>query len=99
MKNDMLTEALYDKDFLQFAIRYNNLITNKIGKHEKYNDELGLVLENLIQYKEKLLAIRYIYMESKHTDMLLDTLKNYQSKDLLLRIVKSKASNAITYRL
>lgn len=58
-----------------------------------------MVLENLIKYKEKIHAIKYIYIQEDYTDILLDTLKNYQSKDILLRIIKSKASGAITYRL
>lgn len=38
MRNDMLTQALYNKDFIEFAISYNNLIIN--AKEEKNNDEL-----------------------------------------------------------
>lgn len=93
MRNDMLTQALYNKDFIEFAISYNNLTIN--AKEEKNNDELWLVLWNLIEYPESLPTIQYIYSVEEFTETLLHTLENYRSKDLLLRIMKTKPNNSL----
>jgi hypothetical protein len=100
MRNDLLTQALYQEEFVQFAIKYNKFVTHRTEKGKlKYNDHLWLVLENIIKYEEKSAAVKYIYMREDYTNILLDTLKNYQSKDLLLHIIKTKISASMTYRI
>jgi len=97
MRNDMLTQALCSKDFITFAISYNNLTIN--AKEEKNNHELWLVLWNLLDYPESMPAIKYIYSSKEFTEQLLNTLENYRSKELLMRIIKTKPSNSLLYNI
>lgn len=97
MRNDMLTQALCNQDFLKFALLYNGLVIN--AENEKDNDELWLVLANLIEYPESIPTIKYIYSVEEFTEKLLHTLENYKSKDLLLRIIKTKPSGSLLYAI
>ncbi len=97
MRNDMLTQVLCEKDFIEFAIIYNNLTIN--AKEEKNNDELWILLWNLLDYPESMPTIKYIYSIEAYTEDLLVTLENYKSKDILLRIIKTKPSNSLIHRV
>jgi hypothetical protein len=97
MRNDMLTQALCNQDFLKFALSYNGLVIN--AEKEKDNNELWLVIANLIEYPESMPTITYIYSVEEFTEQLLNTLENYKSKDLLLRIIKTKPSNSLLYHI
>lgn len=58
-----------------------------------------MVLANLIEYPESMPTIKYIYSVEEFTEKLLHTLENYKSKDLLLRIIKTKPSGSLLYAI
>lgn len=99
MMTNLVTQALHQKDFLEFALKYNKFVTNRTGKYAKYNDELWIVLENLIKYDDKIPAINYIYTQEDYTSIIIETLKNYQSEDMLLRILKVGALDSVIHQL
>lgn len=97
MENNILSEFMRKKDFLDFALKYNNLAA--YSKEEKDNDELGLLLDTLKSQPDNMKTLSYIYSIEEFTNTLLDTLRNYHSKDMLHHIMPKLPKNQAHHQL
>ena len=91
MKNDILSEYLGDEDFLQFAIEYNDLNIDK--------DDLGITLSHLQHDPNNRDARKFVFVIPEFTDMLLQTLQNYRSHDMLDRVLQTFSTHQVVHLL